>query len=510
MGSPRIGRFNTSVNNDEIQDVRSIAFVGLDRAGKTTTVNRLSRGILINTRPTTGFNTETFTFLGLRFNVFDLGGQISYQIFWETLIPRQEAVVFFIDSADVKRLAQVRIALNKTLSLVRPDATIMILANKQDLPNALKVEDLKKALNIKITSKGKNLHFFPVSAKTGFGIYKAFQWLASNLKLDIGDQKCHLYGFYVYEKNVGVPLITSQDEAMERSVLNITDPIIKQDPTIVTALHSALRQFAIKMAESELMTISVKSRKTGKTMQIGSVGYKNLVALLVTHENDNNIVINALGEAILKIVHERFNLRDLDPIPEDFDLSEIINIISPFLANVDELKANIDLDSQRSSVEEDLISSSSPELDETEVIPSNSPPMISEFSETRSSEPKNPPLPTIPEIKNFNSSLESVTVPEAEKPQTKTYQSAISILRERYQVKESTYQPNTPAPKVQNPASSSSSSTATVEASKMSEASQSKEQSDTTASEDDMFFFRMGVAERIKYLQERRGRLRES
>ncbi|MFX0062152.1 MAG: ADP-ribosylation factor family protein [Candidatus Hermodarchaeota archaeon] len=505
MGSPRIGQFNTTVNNDDSHDVRSIAFVGLDRAGKTTTVHRLSRGILINTRPTTGFNTETFTFLGLRFNVFDLGGQISYQIFWETLIPRQEAVVFFIDSADVKRLAQVRIALNKTLSLVRPDATIMILANKQDLPNALSVEDLKKALNIKITSKGKKLQFFPVSAKTGFGIYKAFQWLAANLQLDIGDQKCHLYGFYVYEKNVGVPLITSQDEAMEKSVLNIADPIIKQDPTIITALHSALGHFAIEMAESELITVRVKSRKTGQAMQIGSVGYKNLVCILVTSENDNNIVINALGEAILKIVHERFNLRDLDPIPEDFELSEIINIISPFLANVEELKASIEKESPPSDIEQDLISSSSPE--KTEVISSDSTSIVNEFSETITHEPKNPIVSTVPEVKNFSSSLESVTMPKAEESGMKTYESAISILRERYHVKESTYRPNTPSPKVQNP--SSSSSIATAEASKMSDASQAKEQNDITESDDDMFFFRMGVAERIKYLQERRSRLRE-
>ncbi|MFX1537909.1 MAG: ADP-ribosylation factor family protein [Promethearchaeota archaeon] len=505
MGSARITQFDTTVINDDTNDVRSIAFVGLDRAGKTTTVNRLSRGLLVNTRPTTGFNTETFTFLGLQFTVYDLGGQISYQIFWETLIPRQEAVVFFIDSADVKRLAQVRLALNKTLSLMKPDATIMILANKQDLPNALMVEDLRKALNIKVASKGKNLHFFPVSAKTGFGIYKAFQWLATNLKLDIGDQKCSLYGFYVYEKNVGVPLITSQDEAMEKSLLNLADPIIKQDPTIVTALHSALRNFAIEMTESELITFRVKSRKTRKAMQIGSVVYKNLVIILVTHENDNNIVINALGEAILKIVHERFSFKDLDPIPEDFELSEIVNIIAPYLANAEELKANIDIDLQPSSIEQDLIIASSPETDETEVISSDSTPMVSEFSEITTPEPKSSTLSTVSEVVNSNPSLESVTLSKVEEPETKTYESAMSILRERYQVKESKYQQNTPSTKVQNPPSSS----AIAEASKMNDSAQSKGQDDSTTSDDDMFFFRMGVAERIKYLQERRSRLRE-
>ncbi|MFX0094354.1 MAG: ADP-ribosylation factor-like protein, partial [Candidatus Hodarchaeota archaeon] len=187
---------------------RRIAFVGLDKAGKTTTLNRISRGVLTRTKPTHGYGADVFTFLGIRFNVYDLAGQEIYHLFWDRFLPHQEAIVFFIDAADSYRLDKVRQALNKTLSLMKPKTIVMILANKQDLPEALDLPDLINALDLDLASKAKQLQIFEVSAKTGAGLHEAFQWLASMLEINIGVQKCTLYGFFVYQKNVGLPLVT--------------------------------------------------------------------------------------------------------------------------------------------------------------------------------------------------------------------------------------------------------------------------------------------------------------
>ncbi|MFX0061361.1 MAG: ADP-ribosylation factor family protein [Candidatus Hermodarchaeota archaeon] len=433
------------------KDTRRIAFVGLDKAGKTTTLKRLSKGILVSTRPTHGFNTETINFLGLRFNVFDLGGQDSYQIFWEKFLPQQEAVVFFIDSADTKRLAKVRFALNKTLSLVKPEISVMVLANKQDLPNALRVSDLMKNLDLRFAPKLQNLEFFPVSALTGLGLYDAFQWLASVLEITVGESKCTLYGFYVYEKNVGIPLVASE------SVMKVKNPLLLSDPTMITALHSALRSFATEMVQTELNVVKIKSSKTGQRFQLVSIGYENLIVVLVTPEGDNEDIISALGEAILKIVLDKLDMTNMMPELKDFHLNEVLKIIRPFLRNVEELK-------ESTAYSPDFpVSTSQRQIQPETYSSSSSASNISDLS---------PP----------SSSASSAQ------------QASVSPSSSSSSAQDSTLKPT----KSRIPLSSDPNPV-----------SKPENQETSPKAADDMVFFRMGVAERIKYLQATRNRLRE-
>ncbi len=320
--------------------VRKIAFVGLNRAGKSTALKRLSRGILEVTKPTMGFNTEIFTLSGIRFNVFDLGGQDHFQVFWDRLLPQQEAIVFFIDAADMERLAEARFALNKALSLVKPDTKVMILANKQDLPNALNVSKLITVLDLGSILEPNRMKIFAVSAKTGLGLYAAFEWLASTLEVDISSQKCTIYGFYVYQKSIGIPLITS--EAHE-TILNLENPLVKKDSSLITGLHSALGNFATQMAESELDTFSFKSRKTGKSFQFASVTVDQLVCILVTSDKDSNVAINALGRAILNLIKKRVDFTQMLPNLDNLRIKEIFEILVPFLKNPEALKDRLQI-----------------------------------------------------------------------------------------------------------------------------------------------------------------------
>ncbi|MFX0092474.1 MAG: ADP-ribosylation factor-like protein [Candidatus Hodarchaeota archaeon] len=485
-------------------DIRRIAFVGLDKAGKTTTAKRLSKGILVRTRPTHGFNAETFTFMGVRFNVFDLGGQISYQIFWEKFLPQQEAVVFFVDAADRHRLAQVRLALNRTLSLLQPDTTLMILANKQDLPDALTVDDLLKHLDLGMAPKARQLQIFPTSALTGMGIYDAFQWLTGAMNIGIGDQQCNLYGFYVYEKNVGIPILASGvAERTEEYLVNLETPVISHDPALITALHSAIGNFTREVAESELKSVRFQAQKTGQIFQIISIRQEDLVCILITSEEDNEIITGTLGEAILQIVHEKRNRSSF--LVNDFEMSEVLDIIAPFVRNIDDYKQRPEPVSpgEEPSISQDQaldLSASktgAPELSSKEIHPPSSL-EISPKDKNGKKIAEPPVTPTEHEDPHFKKDEKSTftATPSSSSPK---------IVQE-------TRKPPSPTPpreQLKKPRPSQPSSDTRPKLTPPPKEVSQQEKSETTK-KDDNFFFHLGVAERIKYLQEQRKREREA
>ncbi|MFX1254363.1 MAG: ADP-ribosylation factor-like protein [Promethearchaeota archaeon] len=495
MASRNRIQFGTPPKDDEL---RRIAFVGLDRAGKTTTLKRFSRGILVSTKPTHGFNTESFTFLGLRFNVFDLGGQVSYQIFWEKFIPQQEAVVFFIDSADKRRLPDVRIALNKTLRLVKDGTTILVLANKQDLPNALKLPDLMKSLDLRLAPKAKQMQMFEVSAKTGLGLYDAFQWLATAINADMPQQQCTLYAFYVYEKNVGIPLVASD---FDKSLMNVDNPLISHDPSLITALHSALANFANEMAESELTTVKAKSRKTGQVFQIASVRVKSLVAVLVTSEGDNEIITSALGEAILDLVHEKMDGKNLEVGQvKDLQLSQIIDIIAPFIRNAEELKQNIAAQEARK-----------PPKPEPKIEPKPKPKPEAEPKGFVPRDTITPPKPSYDQIRS--SPEEKVPTEESSDlhgaPLSATDESKEPSWSLPPNEDDESKEPSWSLPPNEDDESKEPSWHPDEDSPAPIPLTDYKKDNDDDDKDDDMVVFHMSVAERIKRLQEKRRRLRE-
>jgi ADP-ribosylation factor-like protein 1 len=85
-----------------------------------------------------GFNVETVTFNNLKLQVWDLGGQTGLRPYWRCYYQDTNAVVYVIDSADKDRLEVARQELELMLQEEElRGAPVLILANKQDLPNAM-------------------------------------------------------------------------------------------------------------------------------------------------------------------------------------------------------------------------------------------------------------------------------------------------------------------------------------------------------------------------------------
>lgn len=86
-----------------------------------------------------------------------------------------------VDSNDRDRLQQARDELNRMLNEDElRDAVLLVYANKQDLPNAMRVQEVAEGLQL---NKLRNRQWFiqGTSAPTGDGLYEGLDWLSSTL-----------------------------------------------------------------------------------------------------------------------------------------------------------------------------------------------------------------------------------------------------------------------------------------------------------------------------------------
>ena len=77
-----------------------IIILGMQNAGKTTILYRLSLGQIVKTTPTIGSNVEELTYNNVKFQAWDLGGQESTRSVWDVYYMNTDAVVYVIDSQD--------------------------------------------------------------------------------------------------------------------------------------------------------------------------------------------------------------------------------------------------------------------------------------------------------------------------------------------------------------------------------------------------------------------------
>lgn len=139
-------------------------------------------GEVISTVPTVGFNVETLTYKNLKFNVWDIGGQTSIRPYWRCYYANTQAVIFVVDSSDKDRIEVCATELHTMLAEDElKDAALLVFANKQDQPAALKVSDISKALGLS-DLKDRSWSIMGCSAITGDGLNEGLDWLADVIK----------------------------------------------------------------------------------------------------------------------------------------------------------------------------------------------------------------------------------------------------------------------------------------------------------------------------------------
>ncbi|CAJ0921196.1 unnamed protein product, partial [Mesorhabditis belari] len=154
-----------------------VVILGLEHAGKSSILYRLTYDLFMEAIPTSGFNHEKRgPGRGCKFAVWDASGSEASQTAWSTYSKAADVILFVVDSADCEKFNKAKDLLNTVLGAgdFPPHAVIMVLANKQDLTSAKKPEELFTLLRLK---KLRKICIRGCSAKDGTGLDDIFTHL---------------------------------------------------------------------------------------------------------------------------------------------------------------------------------------------------------------------------------------------------------------------------------------------------------------------------------------------
>eukprot|EP00759_Apiculatamorpha_spiralis_P052500 PhF_6_TR5741/c0_g1_i1/m.8465/K07942/ARL1; ADP-ribosylation factor-like protein 1 len=167
-----------------------IVLLGLDDAGKTTLLRRIS--LLASgkpwtpedetTLPTIGFNTEMIQLNGILIEAWDLGGQTTIRPMWRFYYSECKAIVFVVDSVDKERMPTVARELHAVLR--EPELSgvpLLVVANKTDLMCACPISEISDECSLHMIGD-RTWTIVPISALQGTGIEHAVNILSKMLQ----------------------------------------------------------------------------------------------------------------------------------------------------------------------------------------------------------------------------------------------------------------------------------------------------------------------------------------
>ncbi|KAF8334917.1 GTP-binding protein [Cantharellus anzutake] len=167
-------------NQRKAKEMR-ILFLGLDNAGKTTILKRLNGDDIGSVSPTLGFEIKTFIHGKYTLNIWDVGGQRTLRPYWRNYFEQTDALVWVVDSSDRLRMQDCKEELHSLLQEDRlAGASLIVLANKQDLNGAMTDAEIKEALDLR-SIRTHNWKIMPCSAITGQNVAEAVGWVVNDV-----------------------------------------------------------------------------------------------------------------------------------------------------------------------------------------------------------------------------------------------------------------------------------------------------------------------------------------
>ena len=138
-----------------------ILVAGHFAAGKTTFLRTLTESLLdtekkikheeekkVKETTTVAMDfTELITDDGTKLHIFGIPGQERFSFMWPILAKNTAGIIYVLDSTDEKYWYQLFQQINM-FRKISPDAVFIFAANKQDLPDALSVEEIRKKMKL--------------------------------------------------------------------------------------------------------------------------------------------------------------------------------------------------------------------------------------------------------------------------------------------------------------------------------------------------------------------------
>lgn len=164
---------------------KSIVFLGLDNAGKTTLMHLLIKNELLTHTPTVHPTSEEMTVGGVQFTAFDLGGHEQARRVWKDYTTAVDAVVFIIDMADRERSREAHHELHALLAcedLI--GVPFLVLGNKIDVPGSMTEQEARQTFTIPAGSDVVQAGMTPIalhmcSLVQRRGYTEGFKWIGA-------------------------------------------------------------------------------------------------------------------------------------------------------------------------------------------------------------------------------------------------------------------------------------------------------------------------------------------
>jgi len=150
-----------------------VVMLGLDNSGKTTLLYRLKHNMFTHQTRTIGFNCEKIYHKKSVFKLWDVGGDERTRSLWRSYCRKTDLIMFVIDSEDHERLEEAKIEVETIIKIVSRtnNVPVLILANKQDLPDSSSSSTIDKQLNL----KNVDYKIIECCAVTGEGLETVFK-----------------------------------------------------------------------------------------------------------------------------------------------------------------------------------------------------------------------------------------------------------------------------------------------------------------------------------------------
>uniref|UniRef100_G1Q2G0 ADP-ribosylation factor-like protein 2 n=1 Tax=Myotis lucifugus TaxID=59463 RepID=G1Q2G0_MYOLU len=156
-----------------------LLMLGLDNAGKTTILKKFNGEDIDTISPTLGFNIKTLEHQGFKLNIWDVGGQKSLRSYRQNCFESTDSLSWVVDSTERQRMHCQR-ELQSLLVEELAGATLLIFANKQDLPGALSSNTIREALELD-SIRSHHWCIQGCSAVTGDNLLPGIIWLLEDI-----------------------------------------------------------------------------------------------------------------------------------------------------------------------------------------------------------------------------------------------------------------------------------------------------------------------------------------